>query len=468
MSRSPVGRNAVTQLLNDRYRCGDDAAEFVVASQLLPETGYFRFGEAAICYGQCAARAAHQSAEGPLPDVLDQVVIDDSKVLLPFDPEQVIDGLRGERYRKTVSGLKDWPADDLIRSAYYLVRPLMPVPIRKYLQKFYLRGWQNIPFPRWPVDLTVEHIHEALLVLALKAREGTPIPFIWFWPNAAPSCAVVTHDVETESGLSLCSRLMDLNDSFGVKASFQIVPEERYRVRESLLAEIRGRGFEVNVHDLNHDGHLFRDRTEFLRRAKLINRYIGAFGAQGFRSAVLYRNTSWYDALDVSYDMSVPNVAHLDPQQGGCCTVLPYFIGNIVELPVTMTQDYSLFQILGDYSTDLWLEQSRRIRQKNGLLNAIIHPDYVFGKKARLIYEGMLAHLAELRSTGQTWIALPREVADWWRQRRGLSLVPQGDSWRIEGEGNERASLAYAVLEGDSVRYRLAPSPGQYFSAFGS
>ena len=52
--------------------------------------------------------------------------------------------------------------------------------------------------------------------------------------------------------------------------------------------------------------------------------------------------------------MSVPNVAHLEPQRGGCCTVMPYFVGDVLELPLTTIQDYSLFHILGDYSTTLW------------------------------------------------------------------------------------------------------------------
>ena len=72
---------------------------------------------------------------------------------------------------------------------------------------------------------------------------------------------------------------------------------------------------------------------------------------------MLYRKQSWFDALDFAYDMSVPNVAHLDPQRGGCCTVMPYFIGDMLELPVTMTQDYMMFHILKDYSIGLWKQQ---------------------------------------------------------------------------------------------------------------
>jgi hypothetical protein len=87
----------------------------------------------------------------------------------------------------------------------------------------------------------------------------------------------------------------------------------------------------------------------------------------------------------------------------------------------------------------------------------IVHPDYIYSKKARQVYKDLLTHLVELRSKGQTWIALPKEVALWWRQRNKLKLVPSGNSWRIEGEGSEQATLAYAVLDGDSVRYELAP-----------
>ena len=65
----------------------------------------------------------------------------------------------------------------------------------------------------------------------------------------------------------------------------------------------------------------------------------------------MYREQGWFDAFEFSYDMSVPNAAHLEPQRGGCCTVMPYFVGDILELPLTTAQDYTLFHILNDYST---------------------------------------------------------------------------------------------------------------------
>jgi hypothetical protein len=306
------------------------------------------------------------------------------------------------------------------------------------------------------VDRTVEDIFEQLLVLSMKSKNVEKLPFIWFWPEGARSCTVLTHDVETSAGADFCLQLLDLTDSFGIKSSFQIVPEKRYPVPGSLLETIRRRGFEINVHDLNHDGHLFSTREQFLRRVERINYYARQFDAQGFRSAVMYRNTDWYDALDFSYDMSVPNVAHLDPQQGGCCTVLPFFIGTILELPVTTTQDYTLFHIFNDYSMRLWKEQISLIRQRHGLISFIIHPDYVIDEAPRRVYSELLRYLCQLRSQGETWIALPKEVANWWRLRSEMNLVKVQGSWRIEGKGRERARLAYAVMENDRISYELA------------
>jgi hypothetical protein len=158
----------------------------------------------------------------------------------------------------------------------------------------------------------------------------------------------------------------------------------------------------------------------------------------------LYRKQLWYDALKFSYDMSVPNVAHLDPQRGGCCTVMPYFLGNILELPVTTTQDYTLFHILDDYSMNLWKQQSELIMEKHGLMSFIVHPDYVIEPPERRVYEALLGYLVQLRQEKNIWITTPGEVDRWWRQRAKMKLVDNGEGWQIEGLGKERARIAYA------------------------
>ncbi|PYU75810.1 MAG: hypothetical protein DMG49_02610 [Acidobacteria bacterium] len=444
----------------DYYRCPANFVSFALTGRLSEDSGYFRFGPDVLCYGRSASGFRAQRPTEMLYDGLTDVAPDGSTLRLPFSPSETVANLRYERYASSSNGGgKRLGAGSALRKAYYTVRPILSVSIRKHLQRRRLRDWKRIPFPRWPADPNVELIFERLMVLLLKVHRGDSVPFIWFWPNGSSSCAVMTHDVEALPGRDFCPHLMDLDGTYEIKSSFQIVPEGRYTVPESFLDGLRRRGFEINVHDLNHDGHLFSDRELFFRRVDRINRYGRNYGAAGFRSAVLYRNPDWYEALDFAYDMSVPSVGHLDPQRGGCCSVMPFFIGKILELPVTTTQDYSLFHILNQYSIDLWKRQIDLITEKHGLVSFIVHPDYLLESRARDTYEALLAYLAELRSERKIWIALPGEVDRWWRERSQMRLIRRGNGWEIEGPGKERARIAYASLVGDSVVYRLeAPS----------
>ncbi|MBV6433889.1 MAG: hypothetical protein IANPNBLG_04123 [Bryobacteraceae bacterium] len=381
---------------------------------------------------------------------------------LPFDLTEIITYLQCERYvaddLHASAGIRN---NALIQKAYYFIRPFLSVNIRKHLQRLALRGWQSRPFPKWPVDLTVERLLEKCLMLSMKAKGLDTVPFIWFWPEGHSSCAILTHDVETETGRRFTSSLMDIDDTFGMKASFQVVPEERYTVTKDYLDSIRSRGFEVNVQDLNHDGLLYSNRDEFLRRASKINQYVKEYQAQGFRAGALYRNIAWYDALEVSYDMSVPNCAHLDPQHGGCCTVFPYFIGDILELPVTTIQDYSLFHILNDYSIDLWKQQLGIIMGAHGMANIIVHPDYIIEERPQKTYRALLEYLSVQRDQHDMWIPLPHDVNLWWRQRSQMKIVADNGALRIEGEGMERARIAYAHIENDHLVYSFEDETGR-------
>lgn len=438
--------------LTQWFRCPKEFDRIVSKEASSSSCGYFLFGEEATCFGSHRAQRPSPSPADALHDAFNDVVIDAGKASLSFDPSQVLDNLNHETY------VDEWREGSLsaFSKIYYFLRPVLPVAVRRHLQKLYLKDWKTITFPSWPVDCSVDKLMDRLLLLSLRASGENRTPFIWFWPDARSSCAIMTHDVETKAGYDFCPTLMDVDDEFGIKASFQIIPEERYEVSPEMLAEIRRRGFEICVHDLNHDGHLYKDHEQFLLRAAKIDAYRKEFGAEGFRAAVLYRKQLWYDALKFSFDMSVPNVAHLDPQRGGCCTVKPFFFQNgILEIPVTMVQDYTLYNILRDYSISLWKQQARIVMKNHGCMSFIVHPDYVLGSRERGIYKELLAYLDSLRSESGVWITTPGELNRWWRQRAAMTLVEDGDGWHIEGEGSERACIAYASEENG----RLVLSP---------
>src|SRR5712691_577679 len=217
------------------------------------------------------------------------------------------------------------------------------------------------------------------------------------------------------------------------------------RSRPPTLDAIRERGCEINVQGLDHDGDLFGHWEKFLRHAQKINAYAKHFGALGFRSPIMYRNVDWFTYLCFSYDMSVPNVAHLEPQRGGCCTVMPYFLpGGMLELPLTTIQDYSLFHMLAEYSIALWQKQCALLLAGHGLMSFLIHPDYVIPPRAQEVYKELLAYLNRLRADHAVWVALPTEVDHWWRERSAMQLIAGSQGWTIEGPGSHRAKIGRA------------------------
>jgi hypothetical protein len=446
---TPVNQHSL-----DYFRCPEDYATYQLTGALSPDRGFFRWDQDTICFGRTACGARAATPETITYDVQPDLDGRDSVPRLPFDPQEVIENLQRERYaphfREQVRR-----SQSIVRRLYYLARPFLGVAVRRHLQKLHLRNWDKISFPQWPVDFTVDRLHQKMLALGMRAQGTDRVPFIWFWPDGHRSCAVLTHDVEAPEGRNFCAQLMDIDESFGFRSSFHLVPEDRYLLSDEFLDSISRRGFEVDVHDLKHDGCLFTDREEFLRRAKQINQYGRDFGARGFRSGVLYRNADWFDALDFLYETSMPNVAHLDPQRGGCCTVFPYFVGNLVEIPITCTQDYTLFHILEDYSIELWKEQVNSIMAQNGLMGILVHPDYIIEERAREVYRALLRYLADLRGPEKIWTPLPREVAEWWKLRSEMKLICENGKWRVVGRGKERARIAYASASEGVIGYSM-------------
>src|SRR5258706_1278723 len=435
------------------FRCPANYVDFRLNGQLVSEPGFFRVGPDLTCYGRVSAGQTSPDFSNPLNDVLSAVRVENNACVLPFDLDEVVENLRFERYSGAMPVARRSLTKAVSRKTYYAMRPFLPTSVRKYLQRMALHGWDRARFPGWPIDQTVDRLFDRMMACAINANSGQPIPFIWFWPDGYSSCATMTHDVETVEGRDFCTALMDLDDAFDIKASFQLIPEVRYEVSDEFLRTLRERGFEINVHDFNHDGDLFRDRDEFLRRVARINDYGRKFHSAGYRSGVLYRNLDWYEFFDCSYDMSVPNVGHLDPQPGGCCTTKPYFIGKILEIPVVATQDYTLFNILRQYSMDLWEQPIELILEQNGLISFIVHPDYLLDERARDVYSSLLARLAQVRQQSKMWIPLPRQVNDWWRSRNEMRLVREGSGWQVKGPQEARARVAFAHLEDKRVVY---------------
>lgn len=459
-------RNSFSAFL-DHTKCPPAYTEQITCSPGNGIKGFFKLGDLRL-FGRANGVSTSSGPSENLSSIDSLAAGGSGSGALPFDPTEIINNLRFEKYASAANTQISYISNNksLSRRLYYAIRPLLPVKVRRHLQRIALQDWSKLTFPAWPVDTTVENLVEWLWIRIFQVTGAKQIPFIWYWPNSFNSCAIMTHDVETGVGQSFCLTMLKIEEEYGIKSAFELVPEVRYEIDQDVMDAIRRAGSEVCVHGLNHDGRLFSSEELFRSRAKAINQYAEKWGARGFRSPVMYRNLSWYDAFQFSYDMSVPNVAHLDPQRGGCCTVFPYFVGDILELPLTTTQDYPLFNIIRSNPMEMWSQQTESIIAKHGLVSFIIHPDYIIEPERQALYHELLQMLKRYSSQKNVWLALPREVDVWWRERAAMYLECKDGEWKVRGKGSERAVVAYAKFENGTVKYTV-PAEGMESSASG-
>ena len=145
--------------------------------------------------------------------------------------------------------------------------------------------------------------------------------------------------------------------------------------------------------------------------------------------------------LGFDYDSSYPDTDPFEPQGGGCCTWLPFFNDDLVELPITLPQDHTLFVILRERDATIWREKAAVLRDRGGMALIDTHPDYLFDEPAASAYADFLEAYAEDTSA---WRALPAEVARWWRRRAGTRLERDGTTWKAIGPGAGEAVIAFA------------------------
>ena len=146
--------------------------------------------------------------------------------------------------------------------------------------------------------------------------------------------------------------------------------------------------------------------------------------------------------LGFDYDSSYSDTDPYEPQSGGCCTYLPYFNRGMVELPITLPQDHTLFTILQHSEADLWLRKARHIRARGGMVLVLSHPDYAHDKRLADGYQKLLDTFA---ADDTAWPALPREVAAWWRRRAASSIRATDGGWSIEGPASDTGRVGFAA-----------------------
>jgi hypothetical protein len=303
----------------------------------------------------------------------------------------------------------------LLLYVYYFLKPAIPRGARFALRHFYAAPLKWMFASSWPID-----------PMSLAAPSGWP-----GWPDGKRFAFALSHDVEGAKGLARCRRLAELEMRRGFRSSFFFVPEGEYATPDELRQFLGANGFEVAVHDLHHDGTLYRSRSRFNDGAATINHYLKEWQAVGFRSGFMRHDLEWLGELDVRYDASTFDNDPFEPQPDGMHTVFPFWVRRkdgsaYVELPYTLVQDSTLFLVLREKSNDLWKRKLDWVAERGGMAFVIVHPDYMaldepreYSEYPAAHYEDFLAYVNE-RYRDTAWCALPREIEE--HVRRHLPL----------------------------------------------
>lgn len=341
----------------------------------------------------------------------------------------------------------------LRNNLYYGIKPFLPLSLRLSLRRWVVRRQRAGVDGTWPI-----------LPGSEKPPAGWP-----GWPDSKKFAVVLTHDVEGQTGLDKCQAVMELELKYGFHSSFNLIPRGEYQASAEIRNEISSQGFEVGVHDLYHDGKLYRKKSEFDRHAVEINKYVREWGAAGFRSGFMLHNLNWIHELDVQYDASTFDTDPFEPQPEGKHTIFPFWVPRplsqesgvrsqvsglpdsrplspgsrpltadpclltpgYVELPYTLPQDSTLFLLLQERHPDIWFQKLDWIAKHGGMVLLNVHPDYMRfpGEPVGVhtypaeFYVRFLEYIHQ-RYEGAYWQPLARDVAAFVRRSKPQRPLP--------------------------------------------
>jgi hypothetical protein len=366
---------------------------------------------------------------------------DGGDVMLPFDPDEVVANFWSERYGAVRRGPSAGRLKRTAMLAYYRLRPLMPRALQIGMRRVFAKVQARSRFPHWPVEPALHDFYDVVIGL-LAELSGAPVPCLAAWPDGYRWAFVLTHDVELTLGYEHLDPVLDLERSYGLRSSWNFVPR-RYPIDDARLRELADGGFEVGVHGLYHDGRDLESLETLQRRLPGIRDAAERWGATGFRSPATHRSWEWMPLLGFDYDCSSPDTDPFEPQAGGCCSWLPFFNQDMVELPLTMPQDHTLFTILRHDDEWMWVEKASLLRERGGMALLDTHPDYLVDERILAAYGRLLERVAD---DATAWKALPREVSAWWRERAATVIEPTRDGWEAVGPAAGQARIEF--LEG--------------------
>lgn len=220
------------------------------------------------------------------------------------------------------------------------------------------------------------------------------MPLSW---NGFKACVCLTHDVDSKEGYEFINTLIDLEERFHFRSTYNFLTSWGYTVQPDLVDRLLENNFEIGLHGLTHDIALgCRNRR---RIKKELSRALDELGlpVKGFRAPAFSISKLLLEVLvelGVSYDSSMKTLSCYGQ---GVETPYPYqYPGiDIWEIPLTI-QDDRIFRDLhlsSDEGLGVVKELTNRISQVSGVTVINTHPRLI--KSKFRFYEDLLDWLVK-------------------------------------------------------------------------
>ena len=328
-----------------------------------------------------------------------------------FDIDKAISDIAGEMYLSRRQPLT---------SRLWFNYQIIPAGLRARLARALCLGRRidsnSTGFPDWPVDKSIE-------VLRYLKNTAQPLSKDSPWPDGKKFAFCVSHDLESGHNLKDLQRLVDTDKSFGFKGCWNIVAlllESNGECAEKL----KSAGCEIGCHGYNHDNKFaFLSEEKMRARLEKCAVYIDRYQIKGFRSPSLLRSPGLMRQLAdyFEYDSSYPDtdIFSETTERNGCCEIRPFFINQMIELPITMPMDSSMLFAGCDHKEmlQIWLKKLGWLKERQGmaLINVHCHQPFSLNGKVYDAYAKLLETVAKDRDC---WVASCADIAEYWCRRK--------------------------------------------------
>ena len=274
-----------------------------------------------------------------------------------FNPKEVIERIRRERYASTMRS---------ITHRLPLAYDRLPPQLRALGAHLVFRAGVSGRRVKHPLPDAANAVD---ILEALQTSEPTK--------PSEHNRLVISCDVDSAQGLRAAPRLAKRFERQGLRATFFIVGElfERGKV---IIDELAERGHAIGAHGWRHDNRLIQlGESELRRRLRRAKEMVRPYGSSLFRSPSLLRSelTSRLIGEHFAVDSSVCDVDLEHPR--GVLTTRPFRLDTHVSIPITLPMDSSL-RFTGhrpDEIGQIWRSKMTRVHQGGGVAVLAVHSE---------------------------------------------------------------------------------------------